>query len=229
MARLGLGPGWQCVFANDICTKKASAYRAFFGECPELKVEDVAKLSTKDLPGIADLVWASFPCQDLSLAGNGAGLSGERSGTFKPFWKLITGLAGEGRAPRIVVLENVGGALTSHAGRDFTTIIRSLTDAGYRVGALMINAVHFVPQSRPRLFIIGSHEEAAVPDSLLSAEPSKPWHTQALIKAHGRLPRELAKSWIWWAVPTPTRPIPRLAELRKDAQRNWVAYGPGDG
>lgn len=213
MARLGLGPSWQCVFANDICTKKASAYRAFFGDCPELKVEDVTKLTTKDLPGVADLVWASFPCQDLSLAGNGAGLNGERSGTFKPFWKLISGLTLQGRPPRIVVLENVGGALTSHSGKDFTTIIRALTEAGYRAGALMIDAVHFVPQSRPRLFIIGCHEEASVPDSLVSPEPSKPWHTRALIKAHDQLPRELAKSWIWWALPTPSRPIPRLAEL----------------
>lgn len=213
MARLGLGSGWQCVFANDICTKKASAYRAFFGQCPELKIEDVAKLTTKDLPGVADLVWASFPCQDLSLAGNGAGLSGERSGTFKPFWKLISGLVVEGRAPRIVVLENVGGALTSHSGRDFTTIIRALTDARYRVGALMINAVYFVPQSRPRLFIIGSREETIVPDALVSSEPRQPWHTRALINVHSKLPRDLAKSWIWWSLPTPTGPTPRLAEL----------------
>lgn len=213
MARLGLGSGWQCTFANDICPKKASAYRAFFGDCPELRVEDVAKLRTRDLPGVADLVWASFPCQDLSLAGNGAGLSGERSGTFKPFWKLISGLVVEGRAPRIVVLENVGGALTSHSGRDFTAIIRALTDAGYRVGALMINAVYFVPQSRPRLFIIGSHEETIIPDQLVSSKPSQPWHTKALIKAYSNLPPSLAKTWIWWSVPTPTKPVQRLSEL----------------
>lgn len=213
MARLGLGSGWQCAFANDICPKKASAYRAFFGDCPEFKVEDVAKLKTRDLPGVADLVWASFPCQDLSLAGNGAGLNGERSGTFRPFWKLISGLAAEGRAPRIVVLENVGGTLTSHSGKDFAAIIRALTESGYRVGALMINAVYFVPQSRPRLFIIGSHEETTIPDPLVSSEPSQPWHTKALISAYGNLPRDLAKSWIWWALPIPTKPVPRLAEL----------------
>jgi DNA (cytosine-5)-methyltransferase 1 len=37
----------------------------------------VGELSLSDLPGIADLAWASFPCQDLSLAGGGAGLKGE--------------------------------------------------------------------------------------------------------------------------------------------------------
>src|SRR5689334_6863982 len=85
MARLGMGERWRCVFANDSCPKEAAAYRAYFGPSPELKVEDVAKLSTSDLPGRADLVWASFPCQDLSLAGSGAGLLGSRSGTFWAF------------------------------------------------------------------------------------------------------------------------------------------------
>jgi DNA (cytosine-5)-methyltransferase 1 len=223
MARLGLGSGWHCTFANDICPKKARAYRAFFGSSPELKVQDVAQLTTRDLPGAADLAWASFPCQDLSLAGNGAGLSGKRSGTFRPFWKLISGLVAEGRAPKVVVLENVGGTLTSHAGKDFTAIVRSLADDGYRVGALMVNAAYFVPQSRPRLFIIGSHEQTLVPQRLTSSVPIEPWHTNALIKAHRDLPRDLAEGWIWWALPTPTKPVPSLASLieRKPTGTDW--------
>ena len=95
MARLGLGPNWKCTFANDLCEKKASAYRAFFGPSPELKVDDVGDLTTKDLPGVPDLVWASFPLQDLSLAGNGEGLKGKRSGTFRPFWHLVKGMVRE--------------------------------------------------------------------------------------------------------------------------------------
>ncbi len=78
MARLGLGPGWECLFANEWCEKKAAAYRRAFGDgtrqsCPELVVADVAKLKPSEVKGHADLAWASFPCQDLSLAGNGAG------------------------------------------------------------------------------------------------------------------------------------------------------------
>ena len=92
MARLGLGANWRCAFANEWCDKKPAAYRAYFGD-EELKVDDVAHLTADDLPGIPTLVWASFPCQDLSLAGNGAGLAGERSGTFKPFWSLIRALS----------------------------------------------------------------------------------------------------------------------------------------
>ena len=140
MARLGLGQDWNCIFSNDICEKKASAYRAFFGGA-ELKVADVSDLSTADLPGSPTLVWGSFPCQDLSLAGNGAGLNGKRSGTFKPFWSLIKGIIRQGRVPQTIVLENVVGALTSHGGNDFTTIVSMLAQEGYRVGALVLDAV----------------------------------------------------------------------------------------
>ena len=85
MVRAGLGPDWRCLFANDFDHKKSRVYRDNWGEA-ELKTLDVGALRTRDLPGHANLTWASFPCQDLSLAGAGAGLKGERSGTFWPFW-----------------------------------------------------------------------------------------------------------------------------------------------
>lgn len=191
MARLGLGSAWKCTFANDICEKKASAYRAFFGPSPELRVADVSRLTTRDLPGVPDLVWASFPCQDLSLAGNGAGLRGGRSGAFQPFWRLVSDMVGEGRAPRLVVLENVAGALTSHAGGDFASIVRALAKTGYRMGALVINAAHFLPQSRPRLFVVGVHGQTPIPPKLATAGPSELWHPKSLIKAHEKLPERL--------------------------------------
>jgi DNA (cytosine-5)-methyltransferase 1 len=70
MARAGLGRGWTCLFANDIDPKKGATYAANWSE-RNLKVADVGALTTKDLSGTADLAWASFPCQDLSLAGSG--------------------------------------------------------------------------------------------------------------------------------------------------------------
>ena len=91
--------------------------------------------SPSSIDRLADLVWASFPCQDLSLAGGGAGLKGERSGTFWPFWDLMTALVAEGRDPSMVVLENVCGTLTAHSGKDFTAICRALSNGGYRFGA----------------------------------------------------------------------------------------------
>src|SRR5579883_458816 len=161
MARLGLGPTWRCTFANEWSEKKAASYRSFFGD-QELIVEDVARLSLEDLPGSPDLVWGSFPCQDLSLAGAGFGLAGTRSGTFKPFWNLVRGMVAAGRGPRIVVLENVIGALSSHNGKDFTTITAALADEGYRVGAVVMDAIRFLPQSRPRLFFVGVSQKLTV-------------------------------------------------------------------
>lgn len=212
MARLGLGTAWKCAFANDICEKKAIAYRAFFGPSPELVVDDVTNLSTTRLPGVPELVWASFPCQDLSLAGNGAGLDGKRSGTFRPFWTLVRDLVTEGRAPNIVVLENVVGTLTSHSGNDFTSLVRAFASTGYRVGAMIINAALLLPQSRPRLFLIG-FRGASIPVDLTAPVPSAAWHPKPILRAYDLLPDELARQWVWWALPIPTRRIPKLASL----------------
>ena len=118
MARLGLGEGWDCLFANDFDPMKAAAYRANFGG-DDLRVGDVWDLHPHDLPGRADLAWASSPCQDLSLAGARAGLSGGRAGlsggrssAFFGFWWLMEALAEQERPPRIVVIENVAGLFT---------------------------------------------------------------------------------------------------------------------
>src|ERR1035441_9734830 len=109
MARAGLGAEWSCLFANDFDHKKSRMYRENWNGGAELKTADVGSLTTRDLPGVSHLEWASFPCQDLSLAGGGAGLKGDRSGTFRPFWNLMKGLISENRAPRLIVLENVCG------------------------------------------------------------------------------------------------------------------------
>src|SRR5262245_21528930 len=96
MARAGLGPSWRCLFANDFCPKKAQTYKSNWGD-REFRLGDIAGLRAADLPGLADLVWASFPCQDLSLTGAGEGLNGRRSGTFWAFWRLVRALGKEGR------------------------------------------------------------------------------------------------------------------------------------
>jgi C-5 cytosine-specific DNA methylase len=121
MVRAGLGPSWSCLFANDFDPKKGASYAANWGG-GQLRIENIANITVNDLPGTADLAWASFPCQDLSLAGAGEGLKGDRSGTFWPFWKLMRALDTEGRPPRMIVLENVCGTLTSHEGKDFAAI-----------------------------------------------------------------------------------------------------------
>ena len=202
MARLGLGSEWTCLFANDVDESKCAAYARNWGDA-ELCRGDVAGLTVADLPGVADLAWASFPCQDLSQAGPGGGLDGDRSGTFWPFWHLIEGLRAEGRAPRMVVLENVRGALTSHSGRDFAAIGAAMADAGYRFGALVVDAVHFVPQSRPRLFVIAADRAVGIPDSITRSDPDPLWSPRSLVRATCRLNAVTRPAWIWWRLPDP--------------------------
>ncbi len=164
MARLGLGEGWTCLAANDFDAAKCAAYRENFGG-DHLIERDIAHLSTADLPGHADLAWASFPCQDLSLAGQRRGMSGGRSGTFWAFWFLIEQLLRDGRAPRALVIENVVGLATSHGGADFAALCGALAQAGYHFDAEVVDAADFLPQSRPRLFILGWRGEAPAEDA----------------------------------------------------------------
>lgn len=202
MVRAGLGERWQCLFANDIDPKKAAAYRLNWGADGYL-LGDIADLTADDLPGRADLAWASFPCQDLSLAGCGAGLQGERSGTFWQFQRLMLELGRQRRAPTLLVLENVCGALVSHDGNDFTAICRALQEGGYRCGALVADAALFVPQSRPRLFVIAVRQDAAIPAKLAGAGPRGAFHPRTIETAWRRLPDALKENWIWWTAPAP--------------------------
>jgi DNA (cytosine-5)-methyltransferase 1 len=211
MARKGLGQDWTCRFANDFDFKKGLTYQSNFGS-GELKVGDVRALTLADLPGTPDLVWGSFPCQDLSLAGGGAGLKGERSGTFYPFWDVMSALIKDGRAPKIIALENVCGTLTSHGGKDFEAICKTFVDAGYRFGALVINAALFVPQSRPRLFVIGVREAAPIDPALLAPGPMAPFHTRGLCKAIEAIPEALKDGLLWWNLPTPEHRVRTFAD-----------------
>jgi DNA (cytosine-5)-methyltransferase 1 len=162
---------------------------------------------------MAHLAWASFPCQDLSLAGGGAGLKGDRSGTFWPFWMLMKDLIEEERAPRLIVLENVCGTLTSHEGKDFATICGGFQQAGYAVGAVVVDAALFVPQSRPRLFIVGVHPDMTIPEELTGVGPWAPWHTRTLKTAYEKLPARTKQIWKWWKLPLPPKRKVKLEDI----------------
>jgi DNA (cytosine-5)-methyltransferase 1 len=229
MARAGLGAGWRCLFANDFDPAKVDAYAAAWGadggRPPELRPGDVGLLTPADLPGErADLAWASFPCQDLSLAGPGAGLAGDRSGSFMPFYLLMKGLRDEARAPQAIVLENVCGLLTSHGGRDFADIGAMLSKIGYRFGALVMDAVDFLPQSRPRLFIVAVDRALAVDGA---AGPSARWHPANVRHARSLLNPSVARDWIWFDPPAPPLRNHSLADLI-EADPSGVAWRSAD-
>jgi DNA (cytosine-5)-methyltransferase 1 len=114
-------------------------------------------------------------------------------------------LAAEGRAPALVVLENVCGTLASHDGRDFERIASALSSR-YRLGAIVIDAAGFLPQSRPRLFVIAAREGLGIPNLLRTGGPDLRWHPPALTRAFAILPRTTASRWIWWSLPSPAGP-----------------------
>lgn len=217
LARLGLD-GWSTRFANDIDPIKARAYAANFG-ADDLKVADVWDLSAADLPpGRADLAWASSPCQDLSLAGARKGLSARRSGAFWGFWRLIEQLDAEQRAPRLIVIENVVGLLTSNGGEDFRQLCDLLAGAGWSFGALELDASHWLAQSRPRLFVVATRDTATG-----LAGPSGPFHSRGVVEAHAGLSDQARAAWRWWALAAPARRNADLAAvLEPDDRVEWL-------
>ncbi len=217
MARAGLGDLWECVFANDFSPAKASSYVENWGS-EHFHLGDIAAISASSLPGQAALSWASFPCQDLSLAGAYAGLGDSvssvrtRSGTFWHFWSLMQELCRAGRPPRTIVLENVYGALTSRGGADFAAICDALAAGGYRYGSVVVDAVRFVPQSRPRVFFVAVHRNHRIPDQLTRTDASE-WHPPALQKAQALLRGPAIENWVWWHLPTPPKRPHELVDI----------------
>lgn len=203
LARMGLETaGFRVAWANDYEADKKAMYDAQFPhvEGHSFVLGDIGKVKAGDLPRDASLAWASSPCTDLSLAGGRAGLAGVESGTFWEFVRLLKEL--EDDRPEVVVLENVTGLATSHGGDDLAAAIRAFNELGYSVDVMAIDARRFVPQSRPRLFLVGAQNP---PED--SPEPNS----------------ELRPDWLQWVYGDPTLrthraalpapPAPKLAGL----------------
>lgn len=155
LMRMGLEhAGWVVKFANDIDADKWKMYRDHFGDNREFVHGDIHKLDMDAIPRVT-LATASFPCNDLSLAGGRQGLAGAQSSAFWGFIGVLKSLKRRHRLPPLVLLENVTGFLSSHGGRDFEDALVALNDLGYVVDAFIVDAVRFVPQSRQRLFVVG--------------------------------------------------------------------------
>ncbi|MGC8602797.1 MAG: DNA cytosine methyltransferase [Desulfomonilaceae bacterium] len=145
--------GWRIAYANDIDTKKYEMYRGQFSDADShFKLGDIHKTRGNDIPPVT-LATASFPCNDLSLAGAREGLKGKQSSAFWGFVQIVEEM--EGNRPPIILLENVTGFLTSHRGLDFFEAMTALNKLGYSVDAFVVDALLFVPQSRQRLFVVG--------------------------------------------------------------------------
>ena len=210
LVRLGLEPPWSCIWANDIDTRKQEVYEAHFGS-EEFVLDDVGAIELGSLPVGADMAWASFPCQDLSLAGSRRGIRAERSGTFWEFWRLMRDSLEQGTRPPLIVIENVVGMLY---GEDFNVLCEALAALGMQFGPLVVDARKFLPQSRPRVFVVAVDSRvdcsAFVNNSVLDAGP---WITKAVRSAYMQIPRSLEDLWRWWQLPEPTSKIPPVEDM----------------
>lgn len=159
LMRMGLEGGgpFQVVWANDIEQSKAYMYRAHFRDPVEhFRLDDVRHVHGEHLYQPLDLATASFPCTDLSLAGGRRGLDGSESSMFWQFHRVIGELDGMGVPVPAVLLENVVGFALSRGGADLEAAIAALNDLGYVCDLVLLDARWWVPQSRPRLFVVGA-------------------------------------------------------------------------
>jgi DNA (cytosine-5)-methyltransferase 1 len=181
LVRLGLEQaGWKVVFANDWAQDKFEMYAAHFADARQhYRVQDVFSVCHADIPNTL-LATASFPCIDLSLAGNLKGIGGQYSSAF---WGFIEILERQADKPRLVMVENVAGWLTSNGGEDFRLTIQALNRLGYACDVFAIDAANFVPQSRPRIFVVGVQTPYANQSRAIFAGRSASLKTQALEKA----------------------------------------------
>lgn len=212
LMRLGLKrAGWSTVFANDLDPDKQEMYRANFGDPDShFVLEDIHKIKAASIPSVS-LATASFPCNDLSLAGSRSGLAGKHSSAFWGFTKILNDMGR--RSPPLVLLENVTGFLSSNGGRDFREAMLAMNELGYAVDPLIINAAGFVPQSRQRLFIVGTKnrpsEDSIVRERFFES-PVRPAALADFIFAHPEI------NWLIRQLPTPPSNGGRLDDILED-------------
>lgn len=219
LARLGLEEaGFQVEWSNDIDAAKCEMYRNNFTDTPghTLVEGDMSELSGDDLPHDASIAWGSSPCTDLSLAGTRTGLNGKQSGAFWQYVRLLEEL-GNTRPP-IAVLENVNGLATSHSGEDLAAAVHAFNELGYSVDVLSIDTRRFIPQSRPRLFLVGLQNPPAAEQFDSSLRPD--WLQQVSADTSLRTHR----------APLPEPPSPLMSGLNmyvesmaNDDERWWNA------
>lgn len=228
LVREGLeASGWSCVYANDIDPKKRHAYDARFGASSHFHLGDVGGTGevTRRVPGRPFLATASFPCIDLSVAGHYRGLvDGFHSSTFFGFANVLESLGD--RKPSVVLLENVPGFLSSRRGGDFALAARRLADLGYWLDVIVLDACHFTPQSRPRVFVLGvaaelRPEEGASPGRLWPSDDSSPLRPRRIREFKAKL--ELSTGWVTLRLPPPPIRVQRLSDVidTDDGQPWW--------
>ncbi len=149
----------KCVFSSEWNKYAKKTYDANFGEVP---FGDITKTDEKKIPD-HDILMGGFPCQPFSIAGVSKknslgkkhGFLDETQGTlFFDIARII-----KEKRPKAFLLENVKNLKSHDKGNTFKVIEKTLKKLGYKIFSKVIDAKHYVPQHRERIFIVGFHRD----------------------------------------------------------------------
>ena len=153
-----IGVPHKVVAISEIDKYAIKSYEAMHGATNNLG--DIRHI--KHLPD-ADLWTYSFPCQDISVAGRGAGIKeGTRSGLLFEVERLINTAAQDGTLPKYLLLENVKNLVGKRFKADFDSWLSFLSEIGYTNYWKVLNAKDYgIPQNRERVFCVSIRGEHA--------------------------------------------------------------------
>ena len=143
--------GFQHVLLNEINKRCCETLRFNRPSWP-VEEADITTLDFKSYSGKVDVVAGGFPCQAFSVAGKRGGFDDKRGALFFEYARAIREVQ-----PKMFIAENVKGLLYHDKGKTLEIVIKTLSDAGYRVLIpQLMKAIHYqVPQKRERLIIVG--------------------------------------------------------------------------
>lgn len=149
-------PGWKPAAFSEIEPFPCEVLAHHYPKIPN--VGDIHNVTKDKIKSAVDLLVGGTPCQDFSVAGQRAGMDGERSGLAREYIRILAEFK-----PRWFVWENVPGVLSSNGGRDFRSIVNAFSECGYGCAWRTLDAqyvtvdgyVRAVPQRRERVFVVG--------------------------------------------------------------------------
>ncbi len=143
----GSNLGLKCVFACDIDEDANTAYQVNYGMT---SMNDITQIKASDIPD-HDVLMAGLPCQSYSVIGTLTGMSDERGALAYDVRRIL-----QAKKPRLVIIENVPGIVTTKGGEGLTWLLNMLESLGYSASWRELNAFDFgVSQERRRIFIVG--------------------------------------------------------------------------
>jgi DNA (cytosine-5)-methyltransferase 1 len=144
---------FRIIWANELNPAACRTYRRNVGA--HISCDDVWD-ALEYMPLKADVLIGGFPCQDISVNGKGAGVSGKRSGLYRAMIEAIKRVR-----PTVFVAENVKGLLMKAHEQSLRQVLNDFGALGYKVTLNLYRAADYgVPQTRERIFIVGTSRDA---------------------------------------------------------------------